>query len=546
LIITVVVGMIGFSNITSNIATTEALVSRNADFLSNVQTLKIEALQHRRYEKDFFLNIGKPEKQSKYVKRFESVSGSVRDRLEYLAGVIENELHLPKEVGATLSDAKTAYINYHDSFIKLTQVVLGDAGMTPQQANKLMGPFKDQIYTFEKGVNALLEVAVDAMQSKANEAVVSGNRMKKWMLGVVIAGAAIIILIAHFTVRRIRSGLRMLADQMQDVANGEGDLTKRIDINSKDEISEVAGWFNAFLGKLQGIMKEIAGGVETLSSSSTELSAISEQMTQGIKNVSDKSTTVSAATEEMSANMNNVAAAMEQSATNTNMVATAAEEMSATIGEIARNAEKARSISGEASHKAASTSTNMDQLGNAANSIGKVVETITEISEQVNLLALNATIEAARAGEAGKGFAVVANEIKELAKQTAEASGDIKEKIDGIQGTTATTVTQISEITQVITHVNEVVATIATAVEQQSAATKEIADNVAQASTGIQEVNENVNQGSAVSGEISQDIAGVSTSMDEMSTSSSQVNLSAQELSQLSENLKQMVDQFKI
>jgi methyl-accepting chemotaxis protein len=164
----------------------------------------------------------------------------------------------------------------------------------------------------------------------------------------------------------------------------------------------------------------------------------------------------------------------------------------------------------------------MDQLGAAANSIGKVIETITDISEQVNLLALNATIEAARAGEAGKGFAVVANEIKELAKQTAAATQDIKEKIEGIQGTTSMTVGQITEITQVINDVNDVVGNIATAVEQQSAATKEIATNVAQASQGIQEVNENVNQSSSVSGEISRDIAGVSVSMNEMSTSSSQ------------------------
>jgi methyl-accepting chemotaxis protein len=128
---------------------------------------------------------------------------------------------------------------------------------------------------------------------------------------------------------------------------------------------------------------------------------------------------------------------------------------------------------------ATNASSNINQLGEAANTIGKVIETNTDISEQVNLLALNTTIEAARAGEAGKGFAVVANEIKELAKQTANATQEIKEKIGGIQGTTSTTVRQITEITQVITIVNDVVTNIATAVEEQSAATLEIADNVA-------------------------------------------------------------------
>ena len=354
--------------------------------------------------------------------------------------------------------------------------------------------------------------------------------------------AFVVLLAARGIVRPINAAVAGL----KDIAQGEGDLTMRLPATSHDEVGELARWFNTFIEKLQGIIRDIAGGVETLSASSTELSAISEQMTQGIENVTDKSNTVSAAAEEMSANMNNVAAAMEQSATNTNMVATASEEMSATIDEIARNAEKARSISDDAAHKASSASTNMNQLGSAANAIGNVIETITDISEQVNLLALNATIEAARAGDAGKGFAVVANEIKELAKQTAAATQDIKEKIGSIQDTTEVTVEQITEITTVITNVNEVVANIATAVEEQSAATKDIAGNVAQASQGIQEVNENVNQSSSVSAEISSDIAGVSVSMNEMSTSSSQVNLSAQELSRLSESLKQMVEQFKV
>ena len=386
--------------------------------------------------------------------------------------------------------------------------------------------------------------SISATQNQ-DEFMTASHDIRNANIMIIFLVAALVGLAIFFAARSIVRPINAAVAGLKDIAQGEGDLTMRLAVNSRDEVGELARWFNTFIEKLQGIIKDIAGGVETLSASSTELSTVSEEMTQGIQNVTDKSNTVSAAAEEMTVNMNNVAAAMEQSATNTNMVATAAEEMSATIGEIAQNSEKARAISDEAAHKAASASTNMDQLGEAANAIGKVVETITEISEQVNLLALNATIEAARAGEAGKGFAVVANEIKELAKQTAAASGDIKTKIEGIQGTTTITVDQIAEIATVITDVNDVVATIATAVEEQSAATKDIATNVAQASQGIQEVNENVNQSSSVSSEISQDIAGVSVSMNEMSNSSSQVNLSAQELSQLSESLKTLVDQFK-
>ncbi len=379
-------------------------------------------------------------------------------------------------------------------------VELAGSGSRQEAIALTLGDAKKHFEQMRDQLDKLTEINLE-LAHKAEKNVQATYKSAMAMLLTAIAlGFAAGIMLAWFISRLITRPVNAMVAGLKDIAQGEGDLTKRLEDDAKDELGELATWFNTFMNKLQHLIKDIAGGVDTLSSSSTELSAISEQMTQGIQESSERANTVSAAAEEMNANMTTVAAAMEQSATNTNMVATAAEEMSATIGEIARNAEKARGISDEAATKASNASTNMDQLGNAANAIGKVIETITDISEQVNLLALNATIEAARAGEAGKGFAVVANEIKELAKQTAEATGDIKEKIEGIQGTTSTTVGQIAEITQVITDVNEVVANIATAVEQQSAATKEIATNVAQASTGIQEVNENVNQSSTVSG----------------------------------------------
>ena len=409
-----------------------------------------------------------------------------------------------------------------------------------------LGQAKIKFEEMRDNIDKLTEIN-QTLAAEAKKNAVQRFQEAVFILLLVIGGGILIAIVLAWVISSaIVRPLNAAVAGLQDIAEGEGDLTMRLQVASQDEVGQLSKWFNVFIEKLQGLIKDITGGVDTLSSSSTELAAISEQMSQGIRNVSEKSETVSAAAEEMSANMNTMAAAMEQSSTNTNMVATSSEEMSSTIDEISQNANKARSISDEASNRATEASTNMDALGAAADSIGKVVETITDISEQVNLLALNATIEAARAGEAGKGFAVVANEIKDLAKQTADATQDIKAKIDGIQSTTTTTVDQISEITQVIADVNNVVTNIATAVEQQSAATKEIAGNVAQASRGIQEVNQNVNQGSSVSAEISSDIASVNVSMNEMSSSSSQVNISAEQLSELSENLKQMVDQFKI
>jgi methyl-accepting chemotaxis protein len=337
-----------------------------------------------------------------------------------------------------------------------------------------------------------------------------------------------------------------VVDGLKDIAEGEGDLTKTLKITSDDEVGELSKWFNTFMEKLRAIITEISGNADSMTSASVDLSKLSGNLSEGADLTSAKSNTVATAAEEMSSNINSVAAATEEASTNMNLVATAAEEMTSTINEIAQNSEHARTITGDAVQQANDASQKIDELGRAAQEISKVTETITEISEQTNLLALNATIEAARAGEAGKGFAVVANEIKELARQTAEATQDIKDRIEGIQRSTSMSVKQVEGISQVINDVNEIVSTIATAVEEQSVTTKEIAGNVAQASNGMSEVSENIAQSSAVSSEIARDIADVNQSSNDISNSSSQVDMSAQQLSQLAEQLKELVGKFKI
>jgi methyl-accepting chemotaxis protein len=340
--------------------------------------------------------------------------------------------------------------------------------------------------------------------------------------------------------------LKILILNFKDIAQGEGDLTKRIILDSKDEIAELAKWFNLFIEKLQSIIGSISNNTQTLGQESMNLSSFASSLAQNAQKASDLSENVATAAEEMSANLNNVAAAMEESTTNTSMVASAAEQMTATINEIAGYSGQAHGISLEAVKQAEATSERMAKLGASADAISKVTETITEISEQTNLLALNATIEAARAGEAGKGFAVVANEIKELAKQTAMATLDIKTKIDDVQRTTTGTVQDIQEISTVINKVNEIVATITRAVSEQSKATQEIALNINQASEGLGEVNENVSQISVVASTITQDIAQVNSASGDVSGTSSEVQLSSQNLQSLAMDLQKAVDSFKI
>ncbi|MCK4303019.1 MAG: methyl-accepting chemotaxis protein [Candidatus Eisenbacteria sp.] len=326
----------------------------------------------------------------------------------------------------------------------------------------------------------------------------------------------------------------------------QGDFTKTLAIDQDDEIGMLVKALNGTIASLGQMIRGVVSSVGILASSSTELSSIAEHMSAGSDDTTHRTNKVSTAVDEMSSNMRSVAAATEQAATGARTVATASEQMSATINEIAQSAERGRTMAAKAVSASASASDKVDELGRAAQEIGKVTEAITAISEQTNLLALNATIEAASAGDAGKGFAVVANEVKELARQTADATGEIEKRIQGIQKSTQGTVDKIKEISAVIDDVSEIVSTIAAAVEEQSTTTKEIASNIVQTSQGIQEISEMVGQTFNASEGITKDVSEATKVSTEMSASSSQVKQKAGELSKLSDQLNEMMAKFKV
>ena len=388
---------------------------------------------------------------------------------------------------------------------------------------------------------------VDNLNISVSDMVDYNRDVGRINLIIFIAGTLVTLVGVTLIIRKyISQPIINVITGLKDMAKGGGDLTQRLEVTSTDEVGELAGSFNDFVSNLQTILQDIAGNANELDASSTSLSKISDKMASGADETSSRASTVATASEEMSSNMSSVAAAMEESSANMNLVASAAEEMSSTINKIAQDSEKGRSITSQAVTQAKTASTRVEELGVATQDIGKVTETITDISAQTNLLALNATIEAARAGEAGKGFAVVANEIKDLAKQTVDATQEIKGRIEGVQGSTDATVTEIREISEIINQVNDIVASIAVAVEEQSNSTSEIADNVTQASIGVQEVNENVAQSSLVSGEIAKDISGVNEASNEISNNSSEVKKSAESLFELAQRLTGLVNKFKV
>ncbi|MBI3515284.1 MAG: methyl-accepting chemotaxis protein, partial [Proteobacteria bacterium] len=262
--------------------------------------------------------------------------------------------------------------------------------------------------------------------------------------------------------------------------------------------------------------KRVSGIVEALSRDAAHMQSTARSMSTTAGTTREKSLAVASAANQATANVQTVAAASE--------------ELSSSISEIGRQVAHASTVSKRAAEEGEKTNRTVAGLADGAQKIGEVVALINGIAAQTNLLALNATIEAARAGDAGKGFAVVASEVKNLASQTARATDDIRAQIATIQSETASAVDTIRGISKTILEVNQISASIAAAVEQQSAATQEITRNVQQAAGGTQEVSKN--------------IGSVSSAVEESGTAADGVRTAADHLAEQAQALAGEVEQF--
>lgn len=372
-----------------------------------------------------------------------------------------------------------------------------------------------------------------------------GNLLQKMIFMVIVlvlAGVAVALFIASRTIRPIYDTTEML----KDIAEGEGDLTKRLELKRQDEIGKLARYFNLFTDKIQAIIAQVVDNAGAQSDLSQALLEFSNKMASGIESMSDSSSTVANAAIQMNNNMNAVSSAMSEAVLNINTVASVSETISENIKGVSDHAALAEDNTNNAVRKAKEASKQVNQLGEDANEIGVVMETIKAISDQTNLLALNATIEAARAGEAGKGFAVVANEIKALANQTTDATNVIKQKLEAIQASSNVTVTNIEEISGVIETVDNAVKSINDVLDDQKRATAEITVSISQASESLNEINENINHTSQASEQVTKEINAINVSSGAMSNISSLVRKNAEDMNQKNKELQKLMARFKI
>jgi len=340
-----------------------------------------------------------------------------------------------------------------------------------------------------------------------------------------------------------------LVDYTSDMAGAArdlaaGDLT--ITTSPRSEADILGQSFVAMTDRLRQAFSRLRGQAATLTSASEQMSTMASHVAAGAGEVSNGATSAATAAEQVSAGMSSLSAAATQSTESITTMASSTEEMTATIAEISRNAGGARQVVEQAVEAVALASQRMHELHENAREIGAVISVIVDIADQTKLLALNATIEAASAGDAGKGFAVVAGEVKELARQTAEATGRICTSIEASQASTEKAMEQIDRIERVIGDVDESVASIAVAVEEQSVTTRDIATNINQAAQGVGSVTENVAQMATASTDIAQQIVTVKDASDSLRQEVDRAREQARELADLGADVERLVAQYRL
>ncbi len=365
-----------------------------------------------------------------------------------------------------------------------------------------------------------------------------------WTIKVTAVVAILIgILLAVATGRGIARPITAMTDAMTKLAEGD-DTVKIPAVDQTDEVGDMAKAVLVFkenMIKNRELQEEAAREQETRMKRAEQVESLTLDFdrqanemlgvfSSAAAGMQETSTSLSAAAEESSSQASTVAAASTQASANVQTVAASTEELTTSIREISQRVADASRLADGAVEQAGSSHELVQQLVTSASRIGEVVKMITDIAEQTNLLALNATIEAARAGDAGKGFAVVASEVKTLATQTAKATEEIRQQVEGIQGDTSTTAASIEEIVKRIQQISEISTNIAAAMEEQDAATQEISRNVTEAATSTSEV--------------SRSIDGVRAAAHDTSASSTQMKDSADELDQKAGELKSLVQHF--
>ena len=458
--------------------------------------------------KNILLRGSDPAQLEKYSKAF----AEQRDKVQQLGRELKPMITDP--------DALTqvdAFLTEHEQMGKFYQLVLnaftdghGADAKTADAAVK----GKD------RGASGLIDSLVDRLlkdirDDHAHRLMQTENERNLILVILVVAGLAVMVL-AILQARRLVGDIRRTETGLGQIA--KHDLTHQIGLARKDEIGQMARSLDQTVLSWRATVTGVVRAATTVTDRSQSIDALSQRIASMAEETSSQATTSAAAVEEVSANISTVSSNAAQ--------------LSKAVEEIARNTSEAAGIASEAATRSAAASAAVGRLDAASREVGEVVKLIAQIAGKTNLLALNATIEAASAGDAGRGFAVVANEVKDLARQTAEATERIGQRVTSIQAEASASSSAIGEIDQVVRRISQLATSIAAAVEEQSALTKEIGRNVDEVAAGAKEIAGTVSTSASAAKEAAAGVVGL---RDE-----------SRELAELAASLRSSVAGFKV
>ncbi len=416
-------------------------LARSGEKVKLAERLLQNAIEYQRAEKNFIL-VTTQEEMDEYELIIENVQKEIESGFDKL-GKISN----PDEK-IILDKAREAY----DRFKILDKQVtdLSRTNGNVKAFNLSAGQGRQISEQCEALITEIVNLNNEDMANDSKASDKNYAAARTLVVTLIVVCALFAAGIAYYISRSITKPLNKVGFMLKDISEGEGDLTKRLDINSKDEIGYLARWFDIFMDKLHDIIYQVALNTEQLASAATEISSSAEELSAGVAEQTNQTTQVSTAIEEMTSTI-------VESSRNTSEAADKAKEAADKSQDGSRLSTDASSGMEEIVQSSMVTAQNIKGLAEKATAIGEIIKVIDDIADQTNLLALNAAIEAARAGEQGRGFAVVADEVRKLAERTTSATKEVADTIKGIQVDVNTANGQIEESGEVVNKGKELV-----------------------------------------------------------------------------------------
>jgi len=460
-LLTVAVAGAAYWGMSSLSGATATMLANEAKIAEHSARARANVLGLRRFEKDIFLNIKDAKRVEEYTKKLADEQDRLAKRLDALRTVAQ--LPEDKERVARMTANLETYAAGMTGI--LARIKAGEI-TTPEDGNKAVGQYKEPIHQLEKTAQ---DFATDGntRMAQMEAAFAATARRTTWTtiglsLVAIVTGAGLSLAIG----RSITRPLTTMVARLKDIAEGDGDLTKRVDITRRDEIGETAHWFNVFVARVHDIMTQVKDAAGHAASAANQLSAASTQLAGGVQ-------AQAASLEETAASLEEITGTVKQNADNArqaNQLAVGSRDVAEQGGQVVANAVHS-----------------MGEINKASKKIADIITTIDEIAFQTNLLALNAAVEAARAGEQGRGFAVVAAEVRNLAQRSATAAKEIKgliqdsvQKVDGGSALVNKSGETLNEIVSSVKRVTDIIAEIAAASGEQTSGIDQVNRAVAQ------------------------------------------------------------------